>query len=93
MRDDLKMERVRAYEAIAETFNEVGFDALGWTPEVVAETEQRMAVDDADMWDFSTLDADFTLRALDKLGAVAPYDGSGEYPRPASPHVDCDEAL
>ncbi|MEY2516483.1 MAG: hypothetical protein QOJ89_3841 [bacterium] len=28
--------------------DDVGFDTLGGTPEVVEETERRMAVDDAD---------------------------------------------
>ena len=79
MRDDPTMERVRAYEVIAETFNEVGFETLGWTPEVVAETERRMAVDDAYMWDSSALLSDFALRVLDKLGVIEPFDGPGEY--------------
>jgi hypothetical protein len=79
MRDDLSMERQRAYEAIAEALNDVGFDTLGWTPEVVAETERRMAVDDADIWDSSAHFVEFTLRVLDKLKVVEPYDGPGDY--------------
>ena len=73
------MERMRAYEAIADALNEFGFDKLGWTPEVVAETEQRMAIDDADVWDSSAHLVEFALRVLDKLDVVEPYDGPGEY--------------
>ncbi len=43
------MNRQRAYEAIANTLNDIGFDKLGWTPEVVEEAERRIAVDDADI--------------------------------------------
>jgi hypothetical protein len=42
------MEREQAYEAIAAVYHDIGFDNLGWTAEVVAETERRIAVDDAD---------------------------------------------
>ena len=52
---------------------------LGWTPEVVAETEQRMAVDDADIWDSSARFVDFAPRVLDKLELIDPYTGPGNY--------------
>jgi hypothetical protein len=45
----------------------------------VAETEQRLAVDDADAWDSSDWFADFTLQVLDRLGVIEPYDGPGEF--------------
>lgn len=79
MSDYCLMRRQRAYEAIAKTLDDFGFDMLGWTPEVVAETEQRMAVDDADVWDSSAHFADFTLRVLDQLDIIEPYDGPGDY--------------
>jgi hypothetical protein len=79
MRDDSPMERTRAHEAIAETLNDIGFDTLGWTPEVVADTEHRMAIDDADIWDSSAHFVDFALRVLDKLNVIEPYDGPGDY--------------
>jgi hypothetical protein len=78
------MERERAYEAIAAVYQDIGFDNLGWTAEVVAETERRIAVDDADIWDSSVHFADFALRVLDRLGVVEPYDGPGEF-RPNFP--------
>ena len=37
------MERQRAYEAIAAVYSDWGYAHLGWTPEVVAETEQQLA--------------------------------------------------
>jgi hypothetical protein len=77
--EDRAMERRRAYEAIAEALNETGFDTLGWTPDVVAETEQRMAIDDADVWDSSAHFVEFTLRVLDKLDIIEPYEGPGDY--------------
>ena len=73
------MERQRAYEAIAVVLSAWGYDKLGWTPEVVAETEQRLAVDDADIWDSSVHFADFALQVLDRLGVIEPYDGPGEF--------------
>lgn len=73
------MERQRAYEAIAVVLSAWGYDKLGWTPEVVAETERRLAVDDADIWDSSVHFADFALQVLDRLGVVEPYDGPGEF--------------
>lgn len=79
MRDDRLMKRQRAYEAIANTLNDIGFDKLGWTPEVVEETERRMAVDDADIWDSSAHFVDFALRVLDRLKIIEPYDGPGDY--------------
>jgi hypothetical protein len=73
------IERQRAYEAIAATYQDWGFDKLGWTAEVIAETEQRLAIDDADLWDSSAHFADFALQVLDRLGVVEPYDGPGDY--------------
>jgi hypothetical protein len=73
------MERARAYEAIAQTFADIGFDHLGWTPAVVAESERRIAIDDADVWDSSVHFAEFALRVLDQLAAVEPYTGPGEH--------------
>jgi hypothetical protein len=52
---------------------------LGWTAEVVAETEQKLAVDDSGIWDSSVHFADFALQVLDRLGVVEPYDGPGEF--------------
>jgi hypothetical protein len=75
------LERERAYEAIAAVYQVWGYGNLGWSPEVVAETERRLAVDDADIWDSSVHFADFALRVLDKLGVVAPYDGPGDLRR------------
>ena len=77
------MERRKAYEAIAAVYQEWGFNNLGWTTDVVADTERRLAVDDADVWDSSVHFADFALQVLDRLGVVEPYDGPGEY-RPNS---------
>ena len=71
------MDRVRAYEAIAAVFQEWGLGTLGWTPEVVAETERRLALDDADVWDSSVHFADFALQVLDRLEVVDPYAGPG----------------
>jgi hypothetical protein len=73
------MERARAHEAIAQTLNEVGFERLGWTPEIVAETEQRIAIDDADIWDSSAHLVEFALRVLDTLELIEPYEGPGAY--------------
>lgn len=73
------MERARAYEAISAVLRDIGFDDLGWTPEIMAETEERMAIDDADVWDSSAHLVDFTLRVLDRLQLIEPYDGPGEY--------------
>jgi hypothetical protein len=71
------MERERAYEAIAAVYRDWGYDELGWTPDLVAETERRLAVDDADVWDSSAHFADFTLQVLDRLGVIEPYAGPG----------------
>jgi hypothetical protein len=73
------MERERAYEAIAATYQDWGFEKLGWTPEVVAESEQRLAVDDADIWDSSVHFADFALQVLDRLEVIEPYSGPGDF--------------
>ena len=72
------MERQRAYDAIAAVYRDWGYDKLRWTPEAVAETEQRLAVDDADIWDSSVHFADFALQVLDRLEVVEPYAGPGE---------------
>ena len=37
------------------------------------------ADDDADVWDSSAHFVDFTLRVLDKLDVIEPYDGPGDY--------------
>jgi hypothetical protein len=76
--------REEAYAAIAAIYAAWGYDNLGWTPALVAETEQRLAVDDADVWDSSVHFADFALQVLDRLGVVEPYDGPGDLrPRPS----------
>jgi len=86
LRDDAAVKRERAYGVISETLRDVGFDRLGWTPEVVAETERRMAIDDADVWDSSAHYVDFALRVLDKLGVIEAYDGPGDcHPSRARP--------
>lgn len=72
------MTRDQAYAAIAEVYSEWGYDELGWTPTLVAETEQRLAVDDSDVWDSSVHFADFALQVLDRLGVVEPYEGPGD---------------
>lgn len=69
------MERQRAFEAIAQVYSEIGMG--DWTPELVADLERRMAIDDADIPDSTAVAADFALRVLDKLGVVDPYDGPG----------------
>jgi hypothetical protein len=71
------MQRQLAYEAIAAVYRDWGYDNLGWTPEVVAETEERLAVDDADVWDSSAHFADFALQVLDRLRVIEPYAGPG----------------
>jgi hypothetical protein len=38
-----------------------------------------MAIDDAHVPDSTAWMLDFTLRVLDKLGVVEPYDGPGNY--------------
>jgi hypothetical protein len=43
------MTRDEAYTAIADVYSRWGYTSLGWTPAVVAETEQRLAVDDGDV--------------------------------------------
>jgi hypothetical protein len=73
------MKREKAYEAIAAVYADWGLEKLGWTPEVVAETERRTAVDDADVWDSSAHFADFALQVLDRLDLIEPYDGPGEF--------------
>src|SRR3954462_13370483 len=73
-----QVDRERAYEAIAAVYRDWGYADLGWTPELVAETERRLAVDDADVWDSSAHFADFALRVLDHLELVEPYRGPGE---------------
>jgi hypothetical protein len=75
------MKRERAYEAIADVYRQWGLDKLGWTPDVVAETERRLAMDDADLWDSTAHFADFALRVLDRLGVIDPYDGPGDLRR------------
>jgi hypothetical protein len=45
----------------------------------VAETERRLAIDDADIPDPTAHFADFALQVLDRLGVVEPYDGPGEF--------------
>jgi len=76
--------RDEAYAAIADVYAEWGYDNLGWTTAVVAETEQRLALDDADVWDSSVHFADFALQVLDRLGVVEPYDGPGDLRAKAS---------
>ncbi len=76
------MERSRAYEAIAEVYRE--WNVEGWTPDAIAEAEQRLAIDDADVSDSTVHFADFALQVLDRLGVVDPYEGHGDFrPRPA----------
>jgi hypothetical protein len=70
------VERSRAYETIAEVYREWNVD--GWTPEAIAEAEQRLAIDDADVSDSTVHFADFALQVLDRLGIVDPYDGPGD---------------
>jgi len=78
------MTREEAYAAIAAVYAAWGYENLGWTPALVAETEQRLAVDDADVWDSSVHFADFALQVLDRLGVVDPYDGPGDFrPKPS----------
>ena len=77
------MERQNAYEAIAAVYAEWGYADLGWTPEVVAETEQRLALDDSDIWDSSVHFAHFALQVLDRLGVVEPYDGPANFAKPS----------
>ena len=73
------MKRQKAYEAIAAVYQDWGHGKLDdWTPEVVAETERRLALNDADIWDPTAHFADFALQVLDRLGVVEPYDGPGE---------------
>jgi len=73
------MKREDAYAAIAEVYAAWGYDGnVRWTPATVAETEQRLAVDDSDIWDPSVHFADFALQVLDRLGVVEPYDGPGD---------------
>ncbi len=81
------MKRQKAYEAIAAVYQDSGHGKFNdWTPEVVAETERRLALDDADVWDPTAHFADFALRVLDRLGVVEPYEGPGEFrPRSAKP--------
>lgn len=45
----------------------------------MAETERRLAVDDADIPDPTAHLADFALQVLDRLGVVEPYNGPGEF--------------
>jgi hypothetical protein len=73
------MKRKEAYAAIAQVYADLGFTGDYWTAETVAEAEQRMAVDDADMPDETAWMLDFALRVLDKLRVVEPYEGPGEY--------------
>jgi hypothetical protein len=67
-----------AYAAIADVYAKWGYGNLGWTAALVGETERRLAVDDADVWDSSAHFADFALQVLDQLGVVEPYDGPGD---------------
>jgi len=73
------LKREKAYEAIAAVYADWGLDKLGWTSDVVAETERRIAVDDADVWDPSVHFADFALQVLDRLNLIERYDGPGEF--------------
>jgi hypothetical protein len=77
------VKRQRAYEAIAGVYEDWGYGKLGWTPEVVAGTERRLAIDDADIWDSSVHFGDFALQVLDRLGVVEPYDRPGQLRSPA----------
>ena len=71
------VERTRAYEAISGVYGY--WKVEGWTPDAIAEVEQRLAIDDADIGGDSTVHfADFTLQVLDRLGFVDPYDGPGD---------------
>jgi hypothetical protein len=76
---DHVVQRAAAYQAIAEVYREIGLTGDFWTAEKVAEAEQRMAIDDADIPDSTAWMLDFTLRVLDKLKVVEPYGGPGEY--------------
>ena len=73
------MKRAAAYKAIADVYRDIGLTGDYWTPEAVAEAEQRMAVDDADLPDSTAWMLDFALRVLDTLEVVEPYDGPGDY--------------
>ena len=76
---DAIVERQKAYEAIAAVYREWGVGRqYDWTPEVVAETERRLAINDADIPDPTAHLADFALQVLDRLGVVEPYDGPGD---------------
>ena len=71
------VERARAYEAISDVYGD--WNVKGWTPDEIAEAEQRLAIDDADVGGDSTVHfADFALQVLDRLGVVDPYDGPGD---------------
>ena len=48
-----------------------------WTPEAIAEAEQRLAINDAERPDSTVVLAEFALRVLDRLGVVEPYEGPG----------------
>lgn len=71
------MERAAAYQAIAEVYRDWGM--TDWTVEAIAEAEQRLAINDADRPDSTVAMLEFALQVLDKLGAVEPYDGPGDY--------------
>ena len=75
--DSRYVDRQDAYEEIAAVYRDWGYGELGWNADLVAETERRLAVDDADVWDSSAHFADFALQVLDRLGVVDPYSGPG----------------
>jgi hypothetical protein len=70
------VERSRAYQAISDVYGEWKLE--GWSPEAIAEAEQRLAINDADIGDSTVHFADFALQVLDRLGVVDPYTGPGE---------------
>ena len=70
------MERTEAYRHIAGLFAE-WFPEDGWTPHHVAEIDQRLAINDADIGDPLFHYADFALRVLGarSLGRAVPWSG------------------
>ena len=70
------VERSRAYQAISDVYGEWKLE--GWSPEAIAEAEQRLAINDADIGDSTVHFADFALQVLDRLDVVDPYTGPGE---------------
>ena len=71
------VQRGEIHQHIADELNEWFARDEAWTAARVAEVEQRLAIDDADVVDAVDHLPDFTLRVLDRAGLIEAYTGPG----------------